>query len=267
LSSIFEERRPLILQSDNRLEFHNSEVRELLNQWKSRQVFSKSYTLTTQGLVEHFNQTLKIKIFNGFLQNNNKHWVDYLQDYVVDMNDSFQTTIKAKPSDMQAQALVINSGLQKEVRQCLINRNILETMHTPVFKRGQLVRIALSALTPYKRNHLSKPLLWWTNKIYHITKVLEVSPDQPWDLKRYIVNKEIYNRYQLQQVLALKKSDGCKTSIRSTRMDNQSSLCYQRKQHCKVCLETRLPRSGTLIIQEGTDMDQQSLRGSKTTLP
>lgn len=200
LSSIFEERRPLVLQSDNGLEFRNSEVRDLLNQWKIRQVFSKSYTPTTQGLVERFNQTLKSKIFNGFLRNNNKRWVDYLQDYVANMNDSFQTTIKAKPSDVQAQALVINSGLQKEVRQRLINRNIQETKHTPVFKRGQLVRIALSALTPYKRNRLSKPLLRWTNEVYPITKVLEVSPDQPWDSKRYIVNGEIYNGYQLQQV-------------------------------------------------------------------
>jgi len=67
LSSIFLERRPLILQSDNGGEFRNEVVRSLLAQYHIKQVFSKAYTPTTQGLVERFNQTLKAKIYNGFM--------------------------------------------------------------------------------------------------------------------------------------------------------------------------------------------------------
>jgi len=43
------------------------------------------------------------------------------------MNSSTQSTIKAKPSDIQAQALSVNIPLQWTVEKRLIKRNIKET--------------------------------------------------------------------------------------------------------------------------------------------
>jgi len=63
--------------------------------------FLKAYTPTTQGMVEQYNQTLKHRIFNGFLQNKNKKWVDDLASYVENINTAKQSVTKEAPLDIQ----------------------------------------------------------------------------------------------------------------------------------------------------------------------
>lgn len=196
LSDVFQERRPIILQSDNGKEFKNSEVKTLLNLFHITQVFSKSYTPTTQGLVERFNGSLKNKIFNGFLRNGNKRWVQDLPAYVENLNSSVQSTIQEKPDKVQENKQEIND----KVEDRLIERNIQQTKRAPKFNYGDHVRIATSALHQARKNKFHKGLLKWTREIYRIDKVIRVNPDQPWDNERYIVNRSLYNGYQLQKV-------------------------------------------------------------------
>jgi len=85
-SRIFKARRSIILQTDSSKEFKNAILADYLCLWDITQVFSKSYTPTTQGMVEQYNQTLKYKIFNGFLQNKNKKWLGDLASYLENIN-------------------------------------------------------------------------------------------------------------------------------------------------------------------------------------
>jgi len=118
-SCIFRERRPIVLQTDNGKEFKNAILADYLRLWGITHVFSKAYTPTTQGIVEQYNQTLKHKIFNGFLGNKNKKWVDDLASYVENINTAKQSVTKEAPLDIQKG---ITPGLQAKVEQILTEK-------------------------------------------------------------------------------------------------------------------------------------------------
>jgi len=81
-------------------------------------------------MVEQYNQTLKHKIFNGFLQNKNKKWVNDLASYVENINTAKQSVTKEAPLDIQKS---ITPELQAKVEQRLIERNKRKTEKAPVF--------------------------------------------------------------------------------------------------------------------------------------
>jgi len=129
-SCIFKERSPIVLQTDNSKEFKNTALANYLCLWGITQVFSKAYTPTTQGMVEQYNQTLKHKIFNGFLQNKNMKWVDDLASYAENINTAKQSVTKEAPIDIQKS---ITPELQANVEQRLTERNERKTEKALVF--------------------------------------------------------------------------------------------------------------------------------------
>jgi len=139
-SLIFKERRPIVLQTDNSKEFKNTVLANYLRLWGITQVFSKAYTPTTQGMVGWYNQTLKDKFFNGFLQNKKKKWVDDLASYAENINTAKQSVTKEAPLNLQKS---ISPELQAKVEQRLIERNERKTEKDPVFWVGDTVRINL----------------------------------------------------------------------------------------------------------------------------
>jgi len=130
LSYIQRERRPIVLQTGNGKEFKNTVLAHYLRLWGITHVFSKAYTPTTQGMVERYNQTLKHKIFNGFLQNKNKKWLDDLASYVENINTAKQSVTKEAPLDIQRSS---TPELQAKFEQRLIERNERKTEKAPVF--------------------------------------------------------------------------------------------------------------------------------------
>jgi len=90
------------------------------------------FTPTTQGLVERYNQTLKQKIFNGFLCNKNKRWLNGLHQYVENINSSRQTTIKEIP-------LKIQLSDTPQLHSLVESRNKRKTEQAPKFRVGDTV--------------------------------------------------------------------------------------------------------------------------------
>jgi len=135
--------------------------------WGITQVFSKSYTPTTQGLVELYNQTLKHEIFNGFLCNKNKRWLNDLHHYVENINRSRQTTIKEIPLEIQ---LSDSPQLHSLVESRLIERNKRKTEQAPKFRVGDTVQINL----PQGRNTFDKRMIKWLKEIYPVQKIIKI---------------------------------------------------------------------------------------------
>jgi len=80
-------------------------------------------------MVERYNKILKHRIFNGFLQNKNKEWVDDLASYVENINTAKQSVTKEAPIDIQKS---ITPELQAKVEQRLTERNKRKTEKAPV---------------------------------------------------------------------------------------------------------------------------------------
>jgi len=115
-------KRPIVLQTDNGKEFKNRVLANYLRLWGITQVFSKAYTPTTQGMVERYNQTLKHKIFKGFLRNKNKKWVDDLASYAENINTTKKSVTKEAPLTyikvlLQNCKTRLNRDSQREMRE------------------------------------------------------------------------------------------------------------------------------------------------------
>lgn len=91
---------PVILQTDNGSEFKNNKMSEFCEEKKIRQVFTATHTPTSNGLVENFNLYLRKMIRETFVRTNNLNWVDYLDDLVINRNNTKHTTTKHTPAQI-----------------------------------------------------------------------------------------------------------------------------------------------------------------------
>lgn len=196
LSDIFQQRRPLILQSDNGTEFKNSDVKQLLDLYHIQQVFSKSYAPTTQGLVERMNQTLKNLLLTNMLRNGNKKWVADLPKFVQNINNAKQATIQERPALVQQN----NPALSAQVEQRLRTHHSKNSKPAPKFSIGARVRISVKSLPQNRRNTFVNGIERWTRQIYSISRVIPPRTTEPWDQARYVVDGQTYSGFELQYV-------------------------------------------------------------------
>ena len=100
LASIFEEMTitPHILQSDNGREFKNYNSINWLKEQNIKPIFTLSYAPESNGLIENFNKQLRRMIREIFIRSNDLNWINYLDIMVDSKNESYNSTIKAKPN-------------------------------------------------------------------------------------------------------------------------------------------------------------------------
>ena len=82
---------PHILQADNEFHAGNPNQRNILQRWCDDHniefVRTLSYTPTSNGRIERMNRSIRTKIRAGFARNNNNEWVQYLDDYIENINN------------------------------------------------------------------------------------------------------------------------------------------------------------------------------------
>ena len=91
---------PKIIQSDNGGEFIDAAVKDWAEENNIKLVRTLSYTPTSNGLIENFNNILRKIIREGFIRNNNFNWIDNLDDYIENRNESRHSTIKYTPNQI-----------------------------------------------------------------------------------------------------------------------------------------------------------------------
>ena len=101
LEEICEENKtfPLILQTDNGSEFKKN-VREWCIENNIKQVKTLSYTPTSNGLIENFNNILRKMMRENFIRTNSLNWIDYLDTFIENRNNSKHSTTKQTPNQV-----------------------------------------------------------------------------------------------------------------------------------------------------------------------
>ena len=82
------DRKPINLQTDDGKEFFNKTFQDLMKQKDIH------HFLTKASVVEHFNRTLKQRLYRYFTVNNMLNFVPILQDLVQGYNRSYHCSIK-----------------------------------------------------------------------------------------------------------------------------------------------------------------------------
>jgi hypothetical protein len=90
---------PVILQTDNGTEFMG-EMKAWCTAHDIQQVFTRTHTPQSNGLVENFNLYLRKMIREGFVRTNSLKWAPHLTDYLFNRNHTKHTRTRFTPADV-----------------------------------------------------------------------------------------------------------------------------------------------------------------------
>ena len=96
---------PKIIQSDNGGEFIDKAVKDWATDHNIKMVRTLSYSPQSNGLIENFNNILRKLIREGFIRHNNFNWIDNLDIYIENRNESRHSTTKYTPNQIWTEGL------------------------------------------------------------------------------------------------------------------------------------------------------------------
>ena len=202
--------KPHILQSDNGTEFKNYDTKAWLKELNIKPIFSLPYSPESNGLIENFNKQLRKMMRELFIRNNNLNWVDHLQLMINNKNESYNSTIKAKPNLIwnkdsfydnvknrnRELPPTLANGLSPADLRVQTRENIKEKAKQQIERTkidelnvGDWVRVKMSALYSELRKAIkqgNKKLInvTYTPEIYRVFKVIEETHPS-YERKRY----------------------------------------------------------------------------------
>jgi transposase InsO family protein len=97
LKSLFENRKPITIQSDKGTEFVNATVQQYLK--RQGVSFHKTHNPDINGaVIERFNKSLKTRMFKYFTKNNTYRYLDVINKLLTGYSNSVHSTIGMPPS-------------------------------------------------------------------------------------------------------------------------------------------------------------------------
>lgn len=161
-------RKPMRLQTDQGTEFENKEMREFYKRNNIMQFSIKSPYKAA--IVERFHRTLRGRMFRYFTKNGTYKWIDILQDLVTGYNATAHSFLDNKAP---------NTITRENEGEIWFERNEkITSMKDPIFKVGQLVRLAKVKKT-FDRGYTPN----WTEELFKIHSI-----DRRQDPITYIVS-------------------------------------------------------------------------------
>ena len=159
--------KPRILQNDNGKEFTNKKMLDYLQKQNIKNVLTKPYSSTSNGLIEKTNSKLRNRMRDGFIRNDNLEWEKDLQLYVKNINSQKPSTgiytpdelwekgytapdkkellqLEQKSSDTDTKETIQNITKAKSIQRG--EKQIKSGLPDKVFQVGDKVRLALSAV-------------------------------------------------------------------------------------------------------------------------
>src|SRR3989454_2894268 len=189
-SSLITERKPNYLQTDKGTEFLNSAFQKLLRDNDIKFYTSENDDIKC-ALVERWHRTLKSKMWRYFTHKSTLRYTDVLDDMVASYNDTYHTSIKMAPSE-------VNEHNEGELR-----RRLYSKAKPPLkwkFVIGDTVRIKQSKRT-FKKGYLPS----WTEEIFTIDSRYPSDPPT-YKLKDYD-DETIKGKFYAEELQKISKTD------------------------------------------------------------
>lgn len=188
----------IILQTDNGSEFINEQVKTYLDEQNIEQRFCKAEDHHCAGIIERFNKTIKAKLTFHFIKKNTTQWVDELPNVLRNYNNTLHSSLQETPNNQDED---VEEQLQRFFKDTNSN---LSKIDEP-YKIGDQVRLRLT------KKRFSKEGQTYSDIVYTIIKInrntLKVK-DEKTD-EEQLVKKE--------QVLIIPKT---RKSLRPPRVKN-----------------------------------------------
>jgi len=186
---IFENRVPVLLQTDRGSEFLNTQVQNVFKKFNIKHYWSLNDDIKA-ACVERFNRTIKTRLFRYLTARNTKRWIDVLNAFIESYNKSFHRTIGMAPDD-------VTLGNSQQVADRLFPQ---KTDPNWKYQIGDKVRIS-----KYKNIFEKGYLQNWTDEIFIIAIRFPSNPPT-YGLKD-LMSEEIKGRFYEQEIQKVDKND------------------------------------------------------------
>ena len=173
---------PQVLQTDNGKEFDNKLLLDWAKTNKIHIVKSASYQPTSNALVENFNNILRRMIREGYIRTNSLNWVDHLPNYLINRNNTRQSTTKFKPVDIWRRGRQAEAETA-DMKEASINiqakaKKALDQNKTGELQVGDKVRVAFSSISSEVRKLIKQGdkkyiTVQFTPRIYEIARKIK----------------------------------------------------------------------------------------------
>ena len=160
--SILKNNKPIInLQSDKGKEFYSKDFQNLVKEYNINHYSTNSEIKAA--FIERFNRTLKEKMWKEFSKRGSYKWIDILEDLIKEYNNSYHTTIKMKPIE-------VNKKNEKDIMIDIYTGKNMKN-EKPKFKLNDYVRIS-----KYKGIFEKGYTPNWSCEVFKISKIIYSSP-------------------------------------------------------------------------------------------
>ena len=153
---------PNLLHTDKGLEFINQNFKDVLTKYNIKLYHTENEEKSS--IIERYNRTQNEKMKVQFEINKNFRWIDILPKIVKQYNDSYHSTIKMKPNE-------VNKNIEKELKETVYKYIPPKIIKTSKFKINDRVRIANKKSTfsnKYKNN--------WSREIFVVSQINNTNP-------------------------------------------------------------------------------------------
>ena len=154
---ILTERKPNLVRVDKGLEFHNKDVKQLVDIYSTENEEKSA-------VVERWNRTMKERMFKYFSTNSTKRHIDVLDALIHQYNNKHHSTIKMTP--VEASLKINENKVWRNLYPSNENRPI-----KPKFSVGDRVRITKKK-TVFNKGYMPR----WTEEVFTIASIQYTVP-------------------------------------------------------------------------------------------
>ena len=172
---IIDKRNPTIFQTDNGTEFKNAKVAKLCHEYNIKQIYCQEGDKKCLAMAERFNRTIKGLLNKYMTQNNTTRWVDVLNAFVNNYNNTVHSMLGVTPKSVtrQEEGLIISEAMEHNYR-IKQNNNI---------KVGDKVRLPLS------KSKFEKEGKNFSDEVYTVNRVLLTNLTVDGKTKKYRISE------------------------------------------------------------------------------
>lgn len=176
------EAHPDICQSDQGKEF-KSEVSQWCSSHNTKQIFVKSYSPRSQGLIESTNRFMREKLRDAMIRNETRTWTGFLADCTSSWNRTPHGQQKHSPEYLYLSPSDDVDEERQEARRIQEDRarRVIARNKNKEFSVGDVVRVSLAATTAQIRKQrktsgtYKNVIAKWSPELYKIKSI--VKPD------------------------------------------------------------------------------------------
>ena len=239
------------------------------NEHNVKLINTTTYSPTANALIENSNNFIRKMIREEFIRYNTFNWVDHLQNYVNNRNDTKHSITKKKPNAIWQAGVETHSSDSEieevEDRLKAQAKRTLERVEVQEFKEGDHVRATMTSLYSEQRKIAKQGKgkllpVKYSPEVYYVDKVIRPRKNKDFNrnqyqLRRTDMNEPVWTEYRVNE-----RSE----TVHDKQLFFGSDLQLVEKTPTKILSQHQGVKLNKLGVDAFNDEDQKKEKNEKT---